>query len=395
MRGVRAARRAGFARAACFAGVALLGASCQKAPETPPPRLTALAPNRVQTGQRVVLQGTGFAAEPALNAVYFGNARARVESATTNELRVQVPELEIAASQEARVAVRVVVSNLESDTLEVDFLPGVAAPDLDVPAEVAETVIDVSGEPPAAAPTPVQRAAAEPPAPDAPAVRATPSAAPAPLSTPAPRARPTPKPAAPKPTPAPEPPEDPDLARARQELADGKADAALELFEAVLERSPADAEASAGRAEALAAIRSRRSLVTGETRVTPAPASGSGPAGFASDDVEVGAEASPARIGFEVRPALVEAGAAWRIRILLANDGKERISVARLSAKIREDGASRSLSPALRSQRVDGGKREQVGELGGTWGDAVDQWSVEVTVTTDEGVRYAAQLTWK
>jgi hypothetical protein len=393
MRAGSAGGRAGSAWAACVVA-ALLVAGCQKPAETPAPRLTALAPNRVQSGQSVVLQGTGFAAEPALNAVYFGNARARVETASPTELRVQVPELEIAATEEARVAVRVVVSGLESDSLELDLLPGVAALDTAVPGEVAETVIEV-GEPPPAA-DPVRRAAVDPP----PAAAET--AAPAPPTqqpTPAPEApaRPAPraKPAAPKPAPDSPPREEPELVRARRELAEGRPEAALERFDAVLERSPGDRAARAGREEALASIRSRRSLVSGETRVTAAPASGSAPAGFASEDVEVGAEVSPARIDFELRPAGVEPGAAWRLKVFLANDGRDRVAVARLGALIRQNGDRQSLAPAPRSQRVDGGKREQVGELGGVWGESVDDWSVEVTVITDEGVRYVSELTWK
>jgi hypothetical protein len=395
MRAASAAGRAGGVRGA-FLVVALIAAGCQKPAETPPPRLTALAPNRVQSGQSVVLQGTGFAAEPALNAVYFGNARARVEMATPTELRVRVPDLEIAMTEEARVAVRVVVSNLESGTLEVDFLPGVASL-AQAASEVPETVIEV-GESPAPAAEPPRLAAADPVASDPtlaptsappPELKATPAPKPPAASEPAPARKPPVRRAA---TPA---PEDAELARAREELAEGRHAAALELFESVLERSPGDAEASAGREEALRAIRSRRSLVTGETRALAAPTSGSAPAGFAADDVEVAGEVAPARIGFEMRPDRVAPGAAWRLKIFLANDGRNRVSVTRLSAQIEGDDERRSVTPALRSQRVDGGKREQVGELGGVWGEAVSEWSVEVTVITDEGVRYVSQLTWK
>ena len=398
MRAASAAGRGGGVRGA-FVVVALIAAGCQKPAETPPPRLTALAPNRVQSGQSVVLQGTGFAAEPALNAVYFGNARARVEMATPTELRVRVPDLEIAMTEEARVAVRIVVSNLESETLEVDFLPGVAPP-AQAASEVPETVIEV-GESPAPAAEPPRLAAADPVASDPTTAPAPPTSAP----PPEPKATPAPKPPAESPpAPARKPPvrraatpapEDAELARAREELAEGRHTAALELFEAVLERSPGDAEASAGREEALRAIRSRRSLVTDETRALAAPTSGSAPAGFAADDVEVAGEVAPARIGFEMRPDRVAPGAAWRLKIFLANDGRNRVSVTRLSAQIEGDDERRSVTPALRSQRVDGGKREQVGELGGVWGEAVSEWSVEVTVITDEGVRYVSLLTWK
>jgi hypothetical protein len=192
-------------------------------------------------------------------------------------------------------------------------------------------------------------------------------------------------------------PVDPEIARAQRELAQGRPEVALQIFEERLEETPDDADAKAGRESALEAIGSRRSFATGETRVTAAPASGSGsaPAGFALDDVEVASEAPPARVAFEMRPAGVSPGAAWRMSIFLTNDGDQRISVASVSARIRENGQRKAIAPVLRAQRVEGGRRAQVGELAGAWDASVDDWSAEVTVITDEGVRYVGELTWE
>lgn len=409
-------RRATAVRTVLVAS-AVLAAACEQGPTTPPPRLTALAPSRVQSGQSVVLQGTGFAAEPGLNAVYFGNARARVEAATTTELRVQVPEIGIASVEAARVAVRVVVAGLESDSLELDVLPGAqfadgeGAHDGEAGVGVWTEEVPEEGPPPGA---PARQASADP-GPSAPRAQAPPATAasgaasprpeptaapptrpaPVPKATPAPKPPPPKKEPAPAPAPKPTPAPDPELAQARKALADGDPQTALRLFAAVLERSPDDAEAAAGREQALEEIGNRRSLVTGETRTTAAPAAGAAPAGFASDDVEVGAQAPPARIGFEIRPERVEPGAPWRLAIFLANDSDDRLTVKSLAAEIRENGKRKAMAPALRTSRVGGGAREQVGELAGAWGASLEQWSVEVTVLSDDGDRYVCRLSWK
>jgi hypothetical protein len=69
------------------------------------PLLLELAPERGPVGERVVIKGRGFAAEPGGNAVTFGGAPALVLAATPTELTVVAPATRTGATPEVPVVV--------------------------------------------------------------------------------------------------------------------------------------------------------------------------------------------------------------------------------------------------------------------------------------------------
>ncbi len=77
-----------------------------------PPSLSTLTPDEAPIGTTIVIDGNGFDATPANNAVTFGTESATVLNATANELTVEVP-----TGITGTVAVRVTVDSLSSNQL--------------------------------------------------------------------------------------------------------------------------------------------------------------------------------------------------------------------------------------------------------------------------------------
>jgi len=82
------------------------------------PVITALAPNAAAAGATVTITGSGFAATPAQNAVYFGIGRATVTAATASQLTVRVPAgaSSVAPVTVTNLATRQLGSSLTSGT---------------------------------------------------------------------------------------------------------------------------------------------------------------------------------------------------------------------------------------------------------------------------------------
>lgn len=82
------------------------------------PVITALAPTAAAAGATVTITGSGFAATPAQNAVYFGIGRATVTAATASQLTVRVPAgaSSVAPVTVTNLATRQLGSSLTSGT---------------------------------------------------------------------------------------------------------------------------------------------------------------------------------------------------------------------------------------------------------------------------------------
>jgi hypothetical protein len=103
------------------------------------PKLDQVSPARVRVGQRATLTGSGFSGDASRNTVVFGTATAKVVSASSDLLEVEVPEAVVEAGAERRVPVVVRRGNRESDPLEVSVFAGPnlhgLSPDVAMPGE--------------------------------------------------------------------------------------------------------------------------------------------------------------------------------------------------------------------------------------------------------------------
>jgi hypothetical protein len=87
-------------------------------------RLDAVEPARLRVGQRASLNGAGFAADPAGNAVLFDGREARVLAATPTRLEVEVPDGAVETGTERRVEVVVRRGSRTSRGVEVVLIQG-------------------------------------------------------------------------------------------------------------------------------------------------------------------------------------------------------------------------------------------------------------------------------
>jgi hypothetical protein len=106
-----------------------------------PPEVTSIAPESVETGQRVTLTGRHFAGAAAGNTVLFGQARAQVTTAGPTTLEVVVP-----AGVKARVPVVVQTKGGRSKPVNVTVLATAKASGLEPDVALPGQVVLVRGE---------------------------------------------------------------------------------------------------------------------------------------------------------------------------------------------------------------------------------------------------------
>ncbi len=103
------------------------------------PKLEQVSPSRVRVGQRATLTGSGFSDEATGNTVLFGNAAAKVVSASPSQIEVEVPEAVVEAGAERPVPVIVKRGERESEALEISVFAGPnlhgLSPDVAMPGE--------------------------------------------------------------------------------------------------------------------------------------------------------------------------------------------------------------------------------------------------------------------
>jgi hypothetical protein len=246
-----------------------------------------------------------------------------------------------------------------------------AAPEVATPIEVV-TVVKA---------TPSPRAAASP-------ARATPSRAAAAT------APPTAPPATAPPAAA--------LAAAHRSQGDasyaaGQYEAAVAQYDEALRLAPQDDQAIAGRARAVAARdMAKRRFVHGVTRVTSAKAAKGGISGFEGGDITVAKALDySGRVDFEGQPERARPGTGYSIRVSVTNDGKKPWKIAGATATVVLNGTPSSVPVNAPAQEIDPQQKITIGEVSGTWPEAMSAWRLEVVVSSKGGDTFKNQLTWR
>jgi hypothetical protein len=107
-----------------------------------PPALDSLQPDRAKIGQTVVLTGKHFGSAASADAVYFGERKGTVVSATPSRIEAQVPVFPVLPGRDSKVDVTVEVAGHRTNAmaLAVYAAPRVdgVAPDVAMPGEEIE-----------------------------------------------------------------------------------------------------------------------------------------------------------------------------------------------------------------------------------------------------------------
>jgi len=250
------------------------------------------------------------------------------------------------------------------------------------PAPVLEEVIPVAA--PSAQPSAAASAAASRPPSAAPPARPRPGA---------------PSPAAPA-SPSAQAPGAQQVAalmgQAEKAVAAGRHENASSLYDDVLKLEPQNAAATAGKARAQAALAlSRRSFVTGRTQVQTEKVDKS-LSGFETEGVSL--QKAPDFLGkleFEVSPARVAPGTAYRVKVYVTNQGKKSIRIRGIAVGTTVNG-TRSPSPASTAVKaIDPQERVLLTEVGGQWEGGTTAWSMDVQVTANRGDSLKSQVVWR
>jgi hypothetical protein len=181
------------------------------------------------------------------------------------------------------------------------------------------------------------------------------------------------------------------LAARQFDVAIGHADEALRL-------DPGNARASAVRADATK-LRdlARRRFVAGRTAVQTQKAGNTNLSGFDTGGADVRkAPDFQGRIEFEMSPASgIDAGASWRLRVFVVNDGKKAIRVQGLTITTNVNGAGGGATLPPLAREIAPQQRALVGETSGSWRDGTTSWTSEVAVTANKGDSLRNTLTWR
>jgi tetratricopeptide (TPR) repeat protein len=182
-----------------------------------------------------------------------------------------------------------------------------------------------------------------------------------------------------------------------------KWDEALRAYDEALKLDPQNVVARSGRTSVLAARTSGparspggHTFVAEKTVATPAKASaGNLPPGFDAPDagvkVQKGTQASdlPGRVAFEVSPEAVKSGERFTVRVLFANEGQAAITLSGMQLATTINGRKTGGPVPPRALEVGPGQRAVVHELQDLWREDYTSWSLEVTLSTARGERYA------
>jgi hypothetical protein len=311
------------------------------------PQVSTLAPTRARPGEALTIKGSRFAPAPQSNVVLIGDHTGHVLSANSGEIRVEVPELEVAPGGEVRLGVRVLAGDRASAPVDVAIYReqnGDATEQASLPA---------ASTPPGPAPTPVPVTAT--PAPRTEEARPPRRAA----ATPRPPAT---APAAPPPATPPRP------------AVEGPKVGALP------EPPPA----------------SRRAFVLERTTATSNKRVNLALAGFDPDGVDVKRAPDVAgRLEFEVSPSRVKPGDPYSVKAYLVNDGGKPIRIKQMFVATTVNGALSAGTMPPRLRDVAPKKREVIGTFSDVWRDNTATWAMDITVTSERGDVYKNQVTWK
>ncbi len=184
------------------------------------------------------------------------------------------------------------------------------------------------------------------------------------------------------------------LGEADSAVQGGRHDAAVRLYEQVLEIDPANAQASAGKDRATAAAAAGRKTFVG-SRTAVRTGRGKGKPGFEAGGVSVAEPDYSGRIQFEVNPARVKAGDSYKVRIYLTNDGKKPYRIEGLEVVISINGTAQTQAAQPPREELGPGNRITMAEISAVWPEGVQAWYSEVQVSTDHGDSFKSRVTWK
>jgi tetratricopeptide (TPR) repeat protein len=202
------------------------------------------------------------------------------------------------------------------------------------------------------------------------------------------------------------------LSQAEKALVAADYDAAIRLYDAVLEADPNNSIAKMSRATAINARVAERALST-----APEAPSGRRLVAGKAEAVEGGKEpelsdafeltpdiavtrdtvdaALPGRIEFESTPEVLRAGDSYSLRILLDNRGRAPIGIREVIVTSTVNG-KRSTGPVpVLATEVAPGQKATLLSLSDFLRDDTREWTMEVLVRTTRGEAYRRRLVWK
>jgi hypothetical protein len=353
------------------------------------PVLEEVTPNPARAADTVTLRGERFSEALGANIVLFGDRTGKIVRASPTLLEVQVPEMGVMLGEQVRVPVR--VFSRDRVSLPVDILITRTRPE---GMEEAVSVVSPPAPPPASAPPPAAEAAAKAASPEETA--SAPPWVPGEVSAAPPRKRPR-APASPAAAPAAGPDMAALIGEADAAAAAQRFEAAIGLYEKVLQADPQNARAKAGLAAAQGAAASlRRSFTPGGTAAEGPPVSSGKLKEFDSAGLSMKKPAEvPAELEFEASPAHVKPGDSFSVKVYLKNTGGKPIRVNTLTVTTNVNGARSGGNVPPLAREVPSSRRVQLHEAAGVWRDGVASWSLEVNVASARGDTYRSLLTWK
>jgi hypothetical protein len=188
------------------------------------------------------------------------------------------------------------------------------------------------------------------------------------------------------------------VAQAEAALASKEYEAAIGHADGALRLDPGNARATALRADATKARDfTRRRFVAGRTAVQTQKAASSDLSGFDTGGADVRkAPDFQGRIEFEMSPASgMDAGATWRLRIFVVNEGKKAIRVQGLTVTTNVNGAGGGVTLPPQAREIAPQQRALVGDTSGSWREGTSSWTSEVAVTANKGDSLRNTLTWR
>jgi tRNA A-37 threonylcarbamoyl transferase component Bud32/tetratricopeptide (TPR) repeat protein len=206
------------------------------------------------------------------------------------------------------------------------------------------------------------------------------------------------------------------LGKADAALTEQKYDAAISLYDSVLNLDPQNQRAILGKSSAVqaravsqAATQSMgamrppagKAFVPGKTQAqSPETAPTGGIPGFeesAGVAVKKGTQAAdlPGKIGFDIDPATVKPGDKYTVKVSLLNEGNAPIQVKEMIVATTANGrrASGPVTPLVKE--VAPQQRATLREFPDVWKEETTTWTMEVTVKTIRGETYKNQVTWR
>jgi hypothetical protein len=173
-------------------------------------------------------------------------------------------------------------------------------------------------------------------------------------------------------------------------------DAAAAHYDEVLKLDPQNGAAQAGKTSVAASrAHARKAFVAARTVVRTAKAGG-GLAGFDSSGVNL--QKAPdfqGRVEFEMKPASVQPGDPWELKVYVVNEGKKAIKISALEVATTVNGSPSGTGGAPRNREVAPQQRVIVDQLSGTWPPGVTSWRTDVKVSAGKNDSLQSQLTWR